>query len=425
MTQTLAQWLTYIEGLHHSSIDLGLSRILPIAQKHGLSHFTCPVVTVGGTNGKGSCVALLEQIYHSAGYRVAAYTSPHLDRFNERIRIDTTMVTDTQLMNAFDWVESARQGQCLSFFEFTTLATLHIFKQINLDVILLEVGLGGRLDAVNIVQSDVAIITSISLDHQNWLGDSLADIAREKAGIARSQKPCIYAEDEAPAELYQKLQEIGAIVVQRGHEFNAIASNRTWTYVDQIIRWKSLPKPTIKLSNAAAAMQAVMLLKHQLPVTKTAVINALQNVNVPGRQEYFAQPVPILFDVAHNPAATQFLVNNLQKRWPQRKWALVFGILNDKDYRMILSLLKPVIGVCFVVNLDTCRALEREYLMLELQAQGIKCCYNSGSMATALAQAAAKAQQNPEVGILVTGSFYTVSLAKKVWCSSVWQETLV
>ncbi|RLC08500.1 MAG: bifunctional folylpolyglutamate synthase/dihydrofolate synthase, partial [Deltaproteobacteria bacterium] len=295
----------------------------------------CPVIVVGGTNGKGSTVAFIEPIYQTAGYRSVVYTSPHITRYNERIRIAGINVSDAQLIGAFAKVEDARAGISLSYFEFGTLAALSIAAIELPDVLILEVGLGGRLDAVNILHHDVAIITNIALDHMEWLGDNLQDIAIEKAGIARQGRPLIIADADTPSSLYDHASKLGAEQIRMNRDMKLDTNGTSWAYHCGLAHYTNLPLPGIagvhQLNNAAAAICAVDCLQHKLTVNESSIKSAIANSRLPGRFEKVSDQPVVYLDVAHNPAAFTHLFEKIKKEYRGKKVHVLLGMAKDKD----------------------------------------------------------------------------------------------
>ncbi|MCB1827346.1 MAG: bifunctional tetrahydrofolate synthase/dihydrofolate synthase [Coxiellaceae bacterium] len=410
--KTLQQWLEYIYSLHTSRIDLGLQRIESIAEEQGLRHFPCPVVTVAGTNGKGSCIRTLESIYRAAGYRVGAYYSPHLLRFNERIRIQEKEVSDDLLITAFEKVEAFRKDRSLSFFEFTTLAALVIFRSLELDVVLLEVGLGGRLDAVNVVEPDVSVVTSIALDHQDWLGDTREKIAFEKAGIYRADKPAICGDWDPPTSLLTHAENINADFFRINKDFSYEVAEDYWNWSGIKKSYQRLPIPALKCQNAATSLMAIECLQRRLPVNAEHIITGLKSAKLSGRFEVFSRPVKGILDVAHNPDSARWLADQLERhQFPAKKVAVV-GMLGDKDIPRTLDYLLPHIDVWFVAGLDAERAADPQEIMMHLKTSGVENCYNFCTVPEALKQAM-QACTDPDDRVIVFGSFHTVAEVQK------------
>ncbi len=412
---SLAQWLGYVESLHPQVIELGLDRVRRVADALGL-RLDCPVITVGGTNGKGSTCALLEAILASAGYRVGLYTSPHLVDFNERARVEGRPATDQQLVEQLAAVEAARGAVSLTYFEFTTLAILRLFAQSSLDVVILEVGLGGRLDAVNLIDADCAIVTSIDIDHTEFLGDTREKIGWEKAHIYRPGRPAICSDPQPPQSLIDYAQQIGADLWLFGRDFNYAGDRQQWSYGGRAQRRNSLAYPALRganqLLNASGVLAALEALKSLLPVPAQAVRLGLASVSLPGRFQVLPGRPSVVLDVAHNPHALAHLAANLDNMgfFPYT-WA-VFGMLSDKDVEAAVAPLKSRIDHWFLCDLPGPRGLSAEALRQRLAAAGIVADKDHrietfASPSQALAQARIEVAENDR--IVVFGSFLTVS----------------
>lgn len=438
------EWLNYISRIHHQEMDFGLGRIQAVVQPLGWQRFTCPVVIVGGTNGKGSCVRFLESIYAAAGYRVGAYTSPHLMQFNERIRVANHMIDDTRLLAAFAAVEAARQAQhiSLSFFEFTFLAALQIFQQAKLDVVVLEVGLGGRLDAVNIVDADVAVITTIDLDHTEILGPDRESIAREKAGIFRSGRPVVCGDPDPPASLRQSAAALGAPWYASGENFHFAVSSpaQQWQWQYDARHYQQLPVLTLKHQNAATSLMAVELLQNRLPVNESQLQQGLAQATLAGRFEKI--PLSALvpasstnhlidfesvhpqsqlcgiqgsfcyLDVAHNPQGGRWLAEQWRQTPVRGQRIAILGMLADKDIAGTVHSLLDYVDSWYVATLAVPRGASAEQLQAVLTSAGADSCHLFTTVESALQAALAHASQE-EDAILVFGSFYTVAAARQ------------
>ncbi|CAM4402703.1 bifunctional tetrahydrofolate synthase/dihydrofolate synthase [Bordetella muralis] len=336
----LPQWLQYLESIHSKAIDLGLDRVKQVADRLALQLNGVKFV-VGGTNGKGSTCAMLEAILLAAGYRVGLYTSPHLIDFNERARINGEIASDTALTEQFAAVEAARGEITLTYFEFTTLAILRLFAQSNLDAIVLEVGLGGRLDAVNIIDADCSIITSVDLDHTEWLGDTREKIGWEKAHIYRSGRPAICSDPQPPQSLLDYAAEIGTDLWLFGKDFNYSGDRQQWAYGGRSQRRNALAYPALRganqLLNASAALAALESVRDRLPVPQQAVRIGLLQASVPGRFQILPGQPTIILDVAHNPHAAAVLAQNLDNMGFHPYTHAVVGMLNDKDVDGVLA----------------------------------------------------------------------------------------
>ena len=410
--QTLSAWLRWQEKLHPTSIDLGLSRVREVWRRLHTEDFACPVITVGGTNGKGSSVAMLQAIYHEAGYAVGSYTSPHLWRYNERICINGEPVSDPEICAAFDRVDTARQDISLTYFEFGTLAALDIFKQHQLDVIILEVGLGGRLDAVNIIDADVALITSIDLDHVQWLGGDRETIAREKAGILRGNNVGIVVDPDTPASLTTYAQSLGNQLLRLGQDFSCRQDDGSWSWHSGTRHRVGLPQPALsgahQIRNAAGVVMAIELLQPRLAVSLAHIRLGLLAVRLPGRFQLVAGEVTHIYDVAHNPAAAWQLASTLRSAHLKGALHAVFSALADKDIPGIVAPLCALVSNWYIAPLTAQRGAS---LQVIAEALHNTCPQAQISQFTDLAQAYASANQQAAAGdsVLVFGSFYTVA----------------
>ncbi len=405
---TLTSWLDYIEKLHPQWMDLELTRILELAERLNLRHFDCPVITVAGTNGKGSCVAFLESIYKAAGYKVAAYISPHLIKFNERVRLQGVSASDEQLCEAFTVIESARQNLALTYFEFTTLAALWIFKALSPDVLILEIGLGGRKDAVNVVENDLALITSISLDHTQWLGSDRESIGSEKAAIFRKNKIGIYAEADMPSSIKQAAISHGTSLFRLNEDYRYEVTSSHWDWHHQETSYKNLPFPQLALQNAAASLACVHLLSHKLPLNPEAISQGIKTAFMPGRFQIIQGPRLTILDVAHNPGSAQLLAESLSQQDCKGETLAVIGMLADKDISQTLAPLLPIVSQWFCGSLHCERGGQAQGISQRLQAFGIKRCYDYTSIEEAYEEALKRADPLLD-RIVVFGSFHTVA----------------
>jgi dihydrofolate synthase / folylpolyglutamate synthase len=418
---TLAAWLAYLEALHPSAIDMGLERVQQVAHRLDLQAEAVKIV-VGGTNGKGSTCAMLESILLAAGYRVGLYTSPHLISFNERARLNGVIVDDAMLVDQLERIEAARQGVSLTYFEFTTLAVMALFATQALDVWVLEVGLGGRLDAVNIVDADCSIVTSVDIDHTDWLGDTREKIGFEKAHIYRSGRPAICSDPAPPLSLLQYAQDIGADLWLFGRDFNYSGDRQQWAFAGRQQRRNALAYPALRganqLLNASAALAALEALRERLAVPQQAVRQGLLQASLPGRFQILpGQPTTIL-DVAHNPHAAAVLEKNLGNMGFHPYTYAVFGMLADKDIEGVLGHMAGRVDHWFCAGLPGARgvtgqALEsrvRQYVQ-SYDPSGAKNIQVSGFVNVEKAYQAAVAKANPDDRIVVFGSFLTVAEA--------------
>ncbi len=405
---TLADWLRWQEGLHPQAIELGLERVGRVWRRlrpHGLK---TPVVTVGGTNGKGSCAAFIEAIATAEGYAVGLYGSPHLLRYNERIHIRGREVSDADLCIAFAGVDAARGDTPLTYFEFGTLAALSLFAAADLDLVVLEVGLGGRLDAVNIVDPDVAVVTSVGLDHCAWLGDGIDAIAREKAGIFRPGRPAVIGARDAPPALIDAAAARGARILRAGHEFRAACGPGGWTWRGPGATRGGLPRPALggghQLANAASALCALDALRGLLPVGPEAIRAGLTGVRLAGRLQVLERDPLVLLDVAHNPPAMEALVQALETIPGAGGWHLVFGCMADKDLDSMLAILAPRVEAWYPCDLEAPRAAAASAITARIQGlTGVRPRPWPDPL-----QALAAAR-NAGRRVLVTGSFHTVA----------------
>ena len=406
-------WLQYIESRHAKSIDMGLDRVRAVRDQLGLEP-DFPVITVGGTNGKGSTCAMLEAILDAAGFRVGCYTSPHLIRYNERVRVGRTPVDDDALCGAFAAVESARGDVPLTYFEFGTLAAVRHFQQAGVDVAILEVGLGGRLDAVNVFDADCAVITSVGIDHVDYLGPTRESIGFEKAGIVRTGRPVVVAEPDPPATLVDYIRTVGAQPLFAGVDFRAIDEGTQWRYDGPGGLRAGLPWPALRgayqIGNAAAAITALDALRDRCPVSTGALREGLTTVALPGRFQVLpGRPVTIL-DVAHNPHAAQCLAGALGAMEITGKTHAVFAMLGDKDIAGVARLVKPHVDRWYLAPLPGPRGTDPEDLARALdEAEVLDAVERHASVAEAFA--AARDAARPDDRILVFGSFLTVAAA--------------
>ena len=417
---TLQDWLDRIEHLHPVSIDMGLERVQRVALSMGLS-FTVPVITVAGTNGKGSTCAMLEAILSQAGYKVGLYTSPHLVNFQERCRLQEESVSEDLLVKAFDEVERHRGENTLTYFEFSTLAILWIFSQSALDVVVLEVGLGGRLDAVNVVDADCCVITSVDLDHMDYLGPDRESIGLEKAGIMRSGRPVVISDPLPPQSVLEYAATLGADVWQLGKDFNFSGDPQQWAWRGRGSAYSGLAYPALRganqLLNASGVLAALTSLRAVIPVTAQAVRNGLAMVELPGRFQIFPGQPQLVLDVAHNPHAVAALTENLDAMGFFPRTHAVFGAMADKDLAAIIKRIGILVDDWYFCDLPTPRAASAQTLQ-QLWLQTPQASQQKAQMFSdpCLALDAALALASPADRIVVFGSFYTVGaiLAKGI-----------
>lgn len=419
---TLNAWLSALEKRHPSAIELGLGRVGAVADRLGCRAFACPVITVGGTNGKGSTVATLVAVARAAGWRVASYTSPHLLRFNERICLDGEEISDAELLPALDAVEAARGETSLTYFEHTTLAAFWWFQRQQPDLVVLEVGLGGRLDAVNLVDATVAVITSVDLDHQDWLGDTRELIAVEKAGILRAGRPVVLGEREPLSVLLARAAELGCPVWRKGVDYDWQAAGEGWHWQARAAGaaptrdWPALPLPAVACDNAATALAALQALATVSPLRadEAAVRAGLPAARVNGRAQRLPGSPEVWLDVGHNPHGARFLWQQLPPALAGQETHAVFAMLADKDIAGVLAASRPFVGHWWLADLDGPRALPVAVLAQHCREQGIIPAGLCKSVPDALR--AARQAARPADRIVVFGSFLTVAAVLSAEC---------
>ncbi|GIZ13575.1 bifunctional tetrahydrofolate synthase/dihydrofolate synthase [Pseudomonas sp. NCCP-436] len=414
--RNLGEWLAYLEGLHPTAIDMGLERSREVAQRLTLGRPAPRVITVTGTNGKGSTCAFLANLLRAQGLRVGLYSSPHLLRYNERVELDGREASDVQLCQAFAAVESARGEISLTYFEMGTLAAFWLFQQSNLDAVVLEVGLGGRLDAVNLIDADLALITSIGLDHVDWLGDSRDSVAYEKAGIMRPGRPALCGDLNPPAVLLEQAATLQAPLLRRGTDYDLNIRSDDWSWFGcdesgQPLALTTLPLLDLPLESAALALQAYALLG--LPWDASTLIRALESTHVPGRLDRRAlswqgKSLTLLLDVGHNPHAAEYLARRLQQRPLASRRRAVFALLADKDLSGVVAPLLDLVSEWVVAPLNTPRSRAAEELAQHLRQQQavVEILPN---VRAAIEQQCERAGNGEE--ILVFGSFFCVAEA--------------
>ena len=408
----LDDWLAHCERLHPVAIDMGLARVQEVAERLALK-FDAPVITVAGTNGKGSTCAMLEAILLEAGYRTGVYTSPHLVNFEERCRVAGEIVAPEALVPHFERVAQARGEVSLTYFEFTTLAILSLLAEQQLEAVILEIGLGGRLDAVNIIDPDCAIVTSVDLDHMAFLGNDRETIGREKAGIFRTGRPAIVSDPVPPQSVLDRALEIGADLWRMGHDFNYAGDKQQWSWSGRGRRYSGLAYPALRganqLMNASGALAALESLRARIPVTAQAVRNGLAMVSLPGRFQIVPGQPALVLDVAHNAHAVAVLAENLDAMGYYPCTHLVLGAMADKDVAPMLARIAPLADAWYFTDLPTPRASPAQNLKQAWQALGLRgdarvSCHANPQAALQAAVAAA----DPADRIVVFGSFYTV-----------------
>lgn len=411
---TLGDWLRWQETLHPREIDLGLERVTAVADRMQVRQLPAQIITVAGTNGKGSTVTLLESILLSAGYHVGAYTSPHLLRYNERIRINGREADDADLCKAFDTIDRLRNPHSLTYFEFGTLAALWIMQQKQPDIVLLEAGLGGRLDAVNAVDTDIAIVTSIGIDHERWLGSDRDTIALEKAGILRREKPAICSDPAPPQRLREAATALGAHWYCLDEQFRFDRFEDVWHWSGPDTRYESLPLPALsgahQLRNAAGVLMALELLRDKFPVERKALEQGLQNVVLPGRCQFLRGVRDIVLDVAHNPQSAMQLAEVLEQQPTTGKTYAVLGMLEDKDIGEYTENLAAVVDHWCLAGLGGDRGLQSGELLrrasTSINRDRISCFPDVASAVRHAIRASAADDR-----IVICGSFHTVAEA--------------
>lgn len=410
---TVQEWLNYLEGLHPSEIELGLQRIREVAKRMDLLNLPCKVVTVAGTNGKGSTIAMMEQLALAHQQSIAVYTSPHLIRYNERIRLDGVAVEDRLLLESFAEVERARGDVSLTYFEFGTLSALYVIKETAPDLAILEVGLGGRLDAVNIIDADLAVITTVSLDHQDWLGDNVDVIAKEKAGILRKKGRAVIGRKALLPAMQMELDKLQIDAWRLDHEFQQKECEEYWSFQSSNVHFESLPKPQLPIDNAAVAIAACLRLRWVLEKERVSMV--MQEVQLAGRFSALKPFSNVKLDVAHNPEAAELLAKNLasfKSTHPESKVLGVFSVLKDKDLLSIVEPLLPWVDQWFTASLPVPRAQQQQVIDQVLVESG---CHldnpikNQSTNSVGQAFYAALKQRQREDLIIVFGSFYTVA----------------
>lgn len=410
---TLDAWLAWQETLHPAAIDLGLERPGKVLKALGLESPQHTLITVAGTNGKGSSVAMLEAILLAAGYRVGCYTSPHLQRYNERIRIQGEEVSDEALCQSFARIDEARGETSLTYFEFGTLAAFDLFARAGLDVAILEVGLGGRLDAVNLLDADVALITAIDIDHAAWLGNDREAIAREKAGILRRGHPAVCSDAQPPASLLAHAAELGSPLYLCGRDYRYREAGDNWSWSGVTRQRDALPLPALRggfqLQNAAGVLMVLELLQERLPVASQHLRQGLLSVRLAGRFQVLPGEVPVILDVAHNPQSAAALAANLAQMPVTGRTRAVVAMLEDKDLARVIEALVPVVDHWYVAGLDVYRGAPARHLAGVVE----RVCHCRPAVFGQVCAALSRAREEAMPGdrIVIFGSFHTVAEA--------------
>ncbi len=409
----LSDWLAWQEHLHPRHIDLGLDRVRQVFSQLCPDYRKPLTLTIAGTNGKGSCAAFLESILMAAGYRVGVYTSPHLVHYNERIRINGTLASDDKIIGAFEQIEAVRHDISLSYFEFGTLAALKIFSSADVDVQILEVGMGGRLDAVNIIDTDLALITSIGIDHAEWLGPTRDLIAREKAGIFRTGTPVVSAEMNPPNSLLEAAKSLDSPYYQLGCAFNFQRGQDCWHWQDPNLNYDNLSCPGLdgdhQYRNSASVIMALRCLEDRLKVSKAAINQGLEQVTLNGRIQLRNDRVPVLLDVGHNPQAAQTLFEHLVSQHKDKRIHAVFTMMKDKDIMGVIEILKPAIYRWYYAPLPANPRCANRALMEQAfnHCQVGKAFLDAKDFAEAMNAAKSHFKKNDL--LVVFGSFFLVS----------------
>lgn len=406
----LEPWLEYLLSIHPSEIDMGLTRVSRVAQRLGLLDLgPSTVVTVGGTNGKGTTCAMLENILRLSGLTVGVYSSPHMLNYNERVRINGNDASDSALVAAFEKIEAARDDISLTFFEYATLAGLMLFKAAKLDVIILEVGLGGRLDATNMIDADISVVTSVDLDHESYLGNTRELVGREKAGIFRRGKPAIVGEPNLPHTVNDVANDVGAILYRVGNEFSYQAHGNLWDFQGQVLKLRDLVLPSLPLPNAATVLA---IIEQGWPdIAPDIIAKGISTARLTGRLERVNEQPLILLDVAHNPHAARFLVQQLKPIVAGKRVFALCGMLKDKDIAGVLPVINPLVDAWYLVSLHTERGASASQLHQTLAPEANVVEFEQIDAAWM----ALKAQIRPDDVVIVFGSFYTVAGFKSLF----------
>ena len=409
--EQLSDWLRWQDGVHPSLIDLGLERVAAVLQNLQWRRPSCPIVTVGGTNGKGSSVALLDSLLSCGGYRVGCFTTPELRVYNERITLAGQPISDSALLAAFERIDAAREQITLTAFEFSTLAALLAFEAAQLDAIVLEIGMGGARDAVNVVDADVALLVSVALDHCQWLGADVETIGREKAGIFRAGRPAVLGSRHMPASVFEHAASLQTRLLQLGRDFSGRRTSTGWDWQGMHSSHDALPAPglsgAIQFDNAAACLAVLESLHDELPLTRADIVRGLQQVRLPGRFQRWTAGCEWIVDVAHNPAAAETLAAQLDEAGATGRTFAIAGILGDKDIAGIARMLGRRIDGWIVAGLSSQRAVPPESIAKELAAGGATVLTTTPTVAAACETAQRMAGRADR--IVGFGSFLTVA----------------
>jgi len=411
----LQQWLSWQQKLHFTAIELGLDRCRQVADAMQLLAPDYFVISIAGTNGKGSSAVMLGNILQAAGYKTGLYTSPHLLRYNERIRINAIQVTDAELCQSFNRIDQARGTISLTYFEFGTLAAIDLFRRNKVDIAVMEVGLGGRLDAVNMLDADVSLITTIDIDHEQWLGTDRNSIGREKAGIFRALRPAVCADPDPPPSLLETADLVGSNLVRSGHDFIHERTDNCWSWRSSKVQFYGLPLPgnhAWQIQNASGVLMVLQAISAAFPVGQDDIYNGLRDFHIPGRFQLIPGKIPHILDVAHNRQSAAMLAVNIRTLPKTGKIRLLLGMLKDKDHRAFINELMSEVDSWYLTTLDDPRGASS----LDL-ASVINAVDNDADVRQyrALEPALVAAQKYASAGdrIIITGSFVTVEQALK------------
>ena len=412
--RSIDKWLHWQESLHFTAIELGLERCRRVANNMGLLNPSYNVISVAGTNGKGSSIIMLDRILRNAGYKIGRYTSPHLLRYNERICINGNEVSDTELCESFDRIDRARGDISLTYFEFGTLAALDLFRQHNIQLAILEVGLGGRLDAVNILDADISLITSIDIDHQEWLGNNRESIGREKAGIFRNLAPAICSEPNPPQSLLDCSEALGTPISILGSDYQFNLINDTWSWSTKNTHIERLPRPMkycdFQIQNASGVLMLLAKIQDEYPVSTENIKQGLSSFRLKGRFQIIPGAIPKILDVAHNRQSIKALVTNLKMIPCYGKTHIILGMLKDKDHLRVIKELIEITDTWHFVSISQDRGIEAKILTSKLKALGrLENISEYSNVEEALDKIHKLSM--PDDRIIITGSFYTVGAA--------------
>ncbi|RLA03288.1 MAG: bifunctional tetrahydrofolate synthase/dihydrofolate synthase [Gammaproteobacteria bacterium] len=413
----LSEWLAWQEKLHFTEIDPGLERVEQVYRRLIPKSIAFTIITVAGTNGKGSSVQMLESILRAAGYKTGSYTSPHLMRYNERICVNGIPCSDETICQAFEAIDTVREDISLTYFEFGTLAAINIFKQQNVDIVIMEVGMGGRLDATNLLDADIALITPISIDHTAWLGNNREEIAYEKAGILRSQHPLVCSEKTPPNSVLVKAADLSVPVYKAGDAFSWNEDGQSWSWHNDNYQWDHLPKPALEgryqLQNSAAVLQVVSLLTQKgFEITRAAVETGLRQVKLLGRFQRYPGKIEHIFDVTHNAQGAENLAELLAEIPASGKTIAVLAMLKDKDVASVVKPLNNLISQWYVGGIKGLRGMSAETLSHQIEEVTTTEVYQYQTVSQAFKAAMQVASEGDR--LLIFGSFHTVGEVMKL-----------